>query len=359
MGRELRDLLKSNSWGVDVRLITTAEEPGGTLSLQSGEPAIALQLDRIALADADLLLLAGDVESARSALLLAKGTPAIDLSYAAEDDPRSRLRAPMTENHDFRVSPDAIQSIAHPAAIALALLLKQLDAKSEGRFQIQRWAVHIFEPASERGAAGIQELQEQTVNLLSFKPLPKKIFDSQLSYSLLAELGEEAPVQLEHVESRIERHLATLLQNSGIGPMPSIRLIQAPVFHGYSISVWLEFSGEIARHTGFGSHARERAHQRACGRCGSAKQRRNRWTRRYFCRCHFTRPEPRESRVAMGCRRQSALGCAERVAGGAGGVVVAFGVFSAAGPYRLWLSRRRSHQRASRPDPNDCHSHLY
>lgn len=241
MGRELRDLLAGNPLGADVRLIATAEEPGGTLSLHGGEPAIVLHLDQIALADSDLMLLAGDAASTRSALDLAPTVPAIDLSYAAEDDPRSRLRAPMVEAHDFRVAPDAIQSVAHPAAIALAILLNRLDTQ----LKIERWAVHIFEPASERGAAGIQELQEQTVSLLSFKPMPKKIFDSQLSYSLLAQLGEEAQVQLEHLESRIERHLATLLQNSGTGPMPSIRLIQAPVFHGYSFSVWIEFAGEM------------------------------------------------------------------------------------------------------------------
>ena len=38
-----------------------------------------------------------------------------------------------------------------------------------------------------------------------------------------------------------ERHLAALLSECGEVPMPSIRLIQAPVFHGYSFSVWAEF----------------------------------------------------------------------------------------------------------------------
>ena len=31
-------------------------------------------------------------------------------------------------------------------------------------------------------------------------------------------------------------------RNSSIPPMPSIRLIQAPVFHGYSFSAWVEFA---------------------------------------------------------------------------------------------------------------------
>ena len=59
---------------------------------------------------------------------------------------------------------------------------------------------------------------------------------------MLVKLGEEAAVQLQDVEDRIDRHLATLLERADTGvPMPSIRLTQAPVFHGYSLSFWIEF----------------------------------------------------------------------------------------------------------------------
>ena len=130
--------------------------------------------------------------------------------------------------------------IAHPAAIALALFLRRLHANDP----IRRSVIQIFAPASEHGAAGVEELQQQTVSLLSFKNLPKAIFDAQSSFNMLARYGEEAPVTLEETELRIERHLATLLALPGDGegaPMPSLRLIQAPVFHGYSFSAWVEF----------------------------------------------------------------------------------------------------------------------
>src|SRR5205814_1998122 len=87
---------------------------------------------------------------------------------------------------------------------------------------------------------GIDELQQQTVSLLSFKGLPKDVFDAQLSFAMLARYGEEAAAALEDIELRIERHLATLLANGSRAPMPSLRLVQAPVFHGYSFSLWVE-----------------------------------------------------------------------------------------------------------------------
>ena len=165
------------------------------------------------------------------------GVPVIDLAGFLEDRPSARLRAPMLEPHDFRIAPDAIQVIAHPAAIAIALVLSRIHQV----FPIRRSFVHVFEPASERGSAGIEELQAQTVSLLSFKPLPKKIYDTQASYAMLAAFGEEAPIALAEIEARIERHLATLLSISGGAVIPSLRLVQCPVFHGYSFSFWLEF----------------------------------------------------------------------------------------------------------------------
>jgi aspartate-semialdehyde dehydrogenase len=93
----------------------------------------------------------------------------------------------------------------------------------------------------------VEELQGQTVSLLSFKKLPHAVFDTQLSFSMLAKYGEGAKVALEETELRIERHLASLLALPGAGegvPMPSLRLIQAPVFHGYSFGAWVEFESD-------------------------------------------------------------------------------------------------------------------
>jgi aspartate-semialdehyde dehydrogenase len=168
---------------------------------------------------------------------LAAGPVLIDLTHAADDHPRARLRAPLVEPEDPPVPPDAVHVIAHPAAVALAMILTRLHDEHP----ILRTVAHIFEPASERGNAGLQELQQQTVDLLSFKGLSKTVFDAQLSFNLLARYGEEAPVSLQETELRIERHLASLLSMSSAAPMPSLRLIQAPVFHGHSLSLWVEF----------------------------------------------------------------------------------------------------------------------
>ena len=67
------------------------------------------------------------------------------------------------------------------------------------------------------------------------------VFDAQAAFNLLARYGEEALESLDSIEQRLERHLASLLSAYPSVPMPSLRMIQAPVFHGHSFSVWIEF----------------------------------------------------------------------------------------------------------------------
>jgi aspartate-semialdehyde dehydrogenase len=220
---------------------------------------LPLGLKAKSLSGARAVFLAGPAEANRKAIDLVDGEIAlIDLSFAAEDRPDARLRAPLVgsegtaEDEGDEADDDAddeadggadaagVYVIAHPAAIALALFLRRLQMHDP----VRRSVIQVFVPASEHGAPGVEELQQQTISLLSFKNLPRAVFDTQASFNLLAKYGEQAPAPLEETELRIERHLATLLALPGEGqgvPMPSLRVLQAPVFHGYSFSAWVEF----------------------------------------------------------------------------------------------------------------------
>ena len=252
LGREIRDLASTSATPFSLRLIAAEEEQAGTLTRVGDEPAALEELTALNLAGARAVFLAGSLESSRKALELAASEPdlaIIDLTGAAEDLPDARLRAPAVEAQAAEEEPAETAAarfhiVAHPAAIAMALFLRRLHAQNA----IRRAVIQVFAPASEHGVKGVEELQQQTVSLLSFKPLPTAVFDSQASFNLLAQYGEEAPAPLEEIELRIERHLATLLNLPGAGegvPLPSLRVVQAPVFHGYSFSAWVEFEDSL------------------------------------------------------------------------------------------------------------------
>jgi aspartate-semialdehyde dehydrogenase len=246
LGKDVRELLESSNLSAPVRLIASDEgQDSSILTRGRDEPLVMTSLQAADLAAARIILLAGSKESSRKAYEQIQGTGApvvVDLSGALEDQPLARLRAPLVEPAGYD-APGPIHVIAHPAATALALLFHALRTAGV----IRRSVVHVFEPASEHGQAGLDELQKQTVGLLSFKPLVKDVFDAQVSFNMLPQYGSESRYSLEEIGLRIDRHLATLLAAGPAVPMPSLRVVQAPVFHGYSISVWAEFENDPGR----------------------------------------------------------------------------------------------------------------
>jgi aspartate-semialdehyde dehydrogenase len=238
IGRELRERLIESAIESDIQLIGAEDEITGILTEVDGEAAVMTPLDAERLAGSRMVLCAGSQESTRKAFSLLKQDArpyVLDLTYALEDHPAARLRAPAVEA-DHVAGSDVVHVLAHPAAVAVALVL----SRSHAKFPVRHCVVQIFEPASERGQAGMNELQQQTTGLLSFQTLNKAVFDAQIGFNLLPRYGEDAPEKLQDVEARIERHTASLLGGYG-APMPSMRLVQAPVFHGYSLSFWVEF----------------------------------------------------------------------------------------------------------------------
>jgi aspartate-semialdehyde dehydrogenase len=214
---------------------------GTILSEEGGEPALIGRWEADELNAAQVVFFCGGAESAQKASALIEDAPAgplmVDLTHALEERPEARLRAPGAEPPGFEAPDSRLVVVAHPAAILIVSVLRALHAAKA----IQRSVVHVFEPASERGRAGVEELQKQTVNLLSFKRLPKAVFDEQLSFNLLARYGSEAPLSLASIERRVEKHTATLAALAPALPLPSLRLLQAGVMHGHSASLWVEF----------------------------------------------------------------------------------------------------------------------
>ncbi len=245
LGRELEEVLKNRETGAQITSYASTGE--GNFSEQTGEAVYLKPLEAESVRDTEAILVAGSKEGAFKAYEIAKsggGRPfVIDCTGFLENQPEARIVASLLEAPEVRTS--WLFVIAHPAASALGVVFKRLTRYRRMRQSV----VNVFEPASERGKAGISELHQQTTNLLSFKPLEKNVFDAQLSFNLLSQYGEDAPVKLSAVEQRIERDLATILSRNANGAqiaMPSLRVVQAPVFHGYSMSIWVEFEGDAA-----------------------------------------------------------------------------------------------------------------
>jgi aspartate-semialdehyde dehydrogenase len=86
----------------------------------------------------------------------------------------------------------------------------------------------------------MDELHDQTVNLLSFQQMPNAVFGTQAAFNIFAQPVEGAHPRLQEIESRIVRHFKELAH--GEITAPSVLLVQAPVFHGYTIAMFVQMA---------------------------------------------------------------------------------------------------------------------
>lgn len=240
LGIELRDLIGQRKLPVSLQVASTKSDEK-VITRDEDELLVISPLDASMVDGADVILLGGNLKANKMAFQLAKELkirPAfVDMFCDFEDKPAARLRAPMLEDRKVAADAGTIHCIVHPAAVTLARLLVLL----QGLSPVERCVATIHEPVSEYGKDGIDELHKQAVSLFNFQPMPKAVFDTQVSFTLSPAYGEDSAHSLAASEVRIEKHLAALLGPRKIA-LPSIRLIHAPVFHGHCQSVWVEFA---------------------------------------------------------------------------------------------------------------------
>jgi aspartate-semialdehyde dehydrogenase len=244
-GKEVAEILKDRNFpAIDVRLLDD-DESLGQLEAVGDEMSFiqsvrAEQFERV-----DFTFFASDPRCTRSNWKTARdlGNTIIDLSYALEDDATASIRSPWIERECSQPVPPELQPgpvvVAHPAATALALLV----LRSARAARITRVVATAFEPASERGQRGMDELHEQTVNLLSFQELPKNVYDAQVAFNMVMRYGQRSDLALETVSQRILKHYRQIAR--GVTE-PSLLLVQAPIFHGHAFGVYLETEKPVA-----------------------------------------------------------------------------------------------------------------
>ncbi len=251
LGKELADELKESPMGVAEIVLLGDEDASGTLAAAGDEAMFIQKVEAAALEGMEFAFFTGKpLETAQHAQQARDaGASLVDMTYALERDPDMAIRAPwVTEALGLTVKADldtAGAVSAHPAAVMLGLVLARLNAESP----VAHATATVLEPASEHGREAMDELHQQTVNLLSFQSLPKEQYDAQIAFNLLAAAGPEAKMRLEQTAERIKQHYAALSNNgSGLSqgklPVLILQLIQAPVFHGYTASVLVEFYQE-------------------------------------------------------------------------------------------------------------------
>jgi aspartate-semialdehyde dehydrogenase len=244
-GKEVAEMLNERNFpAVDVRLLDD-DESLGQLEAMGDEVSFIQSVRAEQFENVDFTFFASDADCTRKNWKRARdaGSAIIDLSAGLENEPGASVRSLWLERERGQIVPPELQPgpcvVAHPAAVTLALLL--LRTRKAGA--IRRAVATVFEPASEHGQKGMDELHQQTVNLLSFQPLPKDVFDAQVAFNMVARYGQKSQPALDSIEARVLRHYQKIA--GADAPQPSVLLLQAPIFHGYALALFLEMEQPI------------------------------------------------------------------------------------------------------------------
>ena len=244
-GKELSEELAESSLGASDFVLLDQDEAAGQMTATADEVSFIQRLDATSFEAMDFVFFAGAAALTKEQFHAARraSVSIVDLSYALESERDVLVRAPWVGEtlagttggggREPDLKTPAVVA-AHPAALMLALVAGRL----QGKLKLKSVAAMVMEPASEYGRAAMDELHQQTVNLLSFQTLPREQYDAQVSFNLLTATGDEGKVKLDVTEQRISRHYAGLAE--GVLPALTLQMVQAPVFHGYVISMLVD-----------------------------------------------------------------------------------------------------------------------
>lgn len=226
LGKELKQMIEDSGLPTGKLVLLETEEYAGLLQEFAGEIQITQIISPGAFEDVDIAFFACSPEIIDAYAASGAKFPDLTIDLTQTGRRGTLFLNGFTDPGVLRNS--AYVVTPHPAAIALTVVLSALHRS----FGVQAAAATILDPASERGSAGVDELQEQTVSLLNFQQVGVRIFEGQLAFNVLSG-GEGA----ERMEELIRRQLAEMLTD--VMTPPTILTIQAPVFHSHSFCLFV------------------------------------------------------------------------------------------------------------------------
>jgi len=254
LGAELKSLLQESRFaGWDFSLLDE-ETAAGTLTEAAGEAAVIQPVEEGSFSHAKLVFFTASEAFSQRNLPAARGSGAtvIDLSGAALTVPGVNVWFAIDGVGPSPNKDKTLYAIPSTPGLASVRLLGALAPAG-----LSRLVLIFFRPVSEAGRRGIEELEAQTTQLLSFQSIDQPLFDTQVAFNLLDRYGAASGENLQSVRTRIHREAGAAAGRNLVAP--SIQVLHVPVFYGYTFLAIAELNPqqskdallEICRKAGF------------------------------------------------------------------------------------------------------------
>jgi aspartate-semialdehyde dehydrogenase len=236
VGRHLVEVLEQRQFPLsNLALYASPRTAGEVMSCGALTARVEL-LDTARFVDVDIALMAaGEQVSAEwVGRAVEDGALVVDLSQLFIDEPEVPVVVPEINavalegirDRSIISSPDAV-------AIGAALVLHPLHQAA----QIRRLVLTSFEPASGAGRAGVDELQQQTIDLMSGQGCETAVFPRRIAFNLIPQLGDILAGGSTRAEAVATAAIRRLL---GEDIPTSMTRVYVPTFYGLGLAINVE-----------------------------------------------------------------------------------------------------------------------
>ena len=239
LGAELKSLLEESRFAAaDFRLVDE-ELSAGTLTEAAGEAAVIQPVEEDSFNRANLIFFAGSAPFTKTNFDLARRSGAVIIDLSGETISQSSAVIWFCNLDSFQPKTPASEprTFAIPSAPAIAGGSLSLALS---KFSPEFLTLVALQSASESGRKGIEELEHQSSQLLSFQSVGSPIFDAQVGFNLLDRFGPQSKEFLSSARDRLRCELAAIVGPSAT--IPAAQLIQAPVFYGVTFTLAAKFA---------------------------------------------------------------------------------------------------------------------
>ena len=233
LGVELKSLLEESRFAASDFRLVDEETVAGILTEAGGEPAVIQPVEEDSFNKAWLVFFAGSPAFSKRNIELARrsGARIVDLSGEFVGQAEAQIWLPKFDglaSSAFRLDASVFAIPSAPAEIIARLRVALRSLKLSALTAV------AFQPvSSSAGKAGIEELEAQTGQLLSFQSLGKQVFDGQVAFTMLDRFGARNQ-KLQSSLEILRREVRSCLANET--PFPALQLLHAPVYYGTTVT---------------------------------------------------------------------------------------------------------------------------
>jgi len=230
VGSEIQSILRERAFPfARIVLLDSSGKAAGALTEVDDEPTVVTAVSDDELEDLDVVFFCGPAAANREWIERDREDAFLTVDLSQPSAVEQGTLAVAGVNLD-RLGNDGRLISPHPVAIPIALILHEISGLS----RVEACVANVIQPASEFGKAGVEELAQQTLGVLSVQNMPKEVFDRQLAFNLYPapERNEEFILDQIRALTDADAQLALFLT-------------QGTIFHGHTFSLFVRTRDEL------------------------------------------------------------------------------------------------------------------